>query len=105
MTDDLKYTFPENFPVVAQCVACGRVFGATRKSALYCCAACKQAAYRAKRSGDDLHHERIGERGDASVCSQCGRLMYLNVGSTRQYCTDACRQAAYRERILSNERS
>lgn len=56
--------------------------------ALYCKAACKQAAYRARNSTAQKWH---------LTCSWCGKRFEANYW--RKYCFgNACKQAAYRAR-------
>lgn len=109
------------------CVVCGVKFGAYKRTARYCSAACKQTAYRRRQK--EARIERAIAKSKANSASAASRFRERRAGITaralatkaatlsnreciycdrvftadgtqggRIYCSNACRQAAYRER-------
>ena len=74
------------------CARCGQTFLATRSTARYCSAACRQAAHRAR-------HNSRPEKGDPYLltCAICA-VEFLASRADAKFCSPTCRTHARRQR-------
>jgi hypothetical protein len=71
------------------CPVCGEIYRPKRCNGRYCSAACKQWAYRQRRT--------FLEQG-TMCCPICGEI-YRPTRRDKRYCSAACKQWAYRRRL------
>jgi ferredoxin len=88
------------------CEHCGQAFGAARRDAKFCGAACRVAAGRPARQTADARRaaravalETKRSQSINRTCDVCGRPFQIDATQTAKiYCSAACRQKAHRRR-------
>lgn len=83
-------------PRARRCVYCGEAFTPERKTARFCSAAHRQAAYRQRQQR--RRPAPPPPALEACTCAHCGAGFFADAAHPRRWCSPGCRHAAWKAR-------